>query len=110
MSIILFFRLTMIWMHLNILVTYLVIITYSNPISVDQNKDIGLQRAITFTEPKKPLEFRKSARKKPKRKNLKTSRLLRKMGSDFRPDWMSIDEPVNAEETTVSPLLVFMNL
>ena len=66
---------------------------------------LGLQRAITFTEPTQPLEFRKSVRKRPRRKNLKTSRLLRKMGLDYRKEWMSIDEPVNVDETKVGTYL-----
>ena len=72
------------------------------PISVDdEDQGLGLQRAITFTEPTKPLQFRKSVRKRPGKKNLKMSRLLRKMGTDFKPEWMSIDEPVNSDIATV---------
>ena len=62
----------------------------------------SLQRAVTFTQPTQPLEFRQKARKKPKKKNLKKSRLLRKMGLDFDSDWMSVDEPANADVFTVS--------
>ena len=62
----------------------------------------SLQRAVTFTQPTQPLEFRQKARKKPKKKNLKKSRLLRKMGLDFDGDWMSVDEPANADVFTVS--------
>jgi hypothetical protein len=57
----------------------------------------GLQRAITFTEPTVPLQFRDVARKKPKKKNLKKSRLLRKMGQDFSSQWMRIEEPANPD-------------
>lgn len=53
----------------------------------------SLQRAVTFTEPTEPLEFRDNVKKKPRRKNLKKSRLLRKMGVDYKPEWMSMDEP-----------------
>ena len=62
----------------------------------------SLQRAVTFTQPTQPLEFRQKARKKPKKKNLKKSRLLRKMGLDFDGDWMSVDQPANADVFTVS--------
>ena len=62
----------------------------------------SLQRAVTFTQPTQPLEFRQKARKKPKKKNLKKSRLLRKMGLDFDSEWMSVDEPANADVYTVS--------
>ena len=44
----------------------------------------ALQRAITFTNPMVPLQFRDTVKKKPKRKNLKPERLLRKMGDDFK--------------------------
>ena len=67
----------------------------------------SLQRAITFTEPTKPLQFRDNVKKKPKRKNLKKSRLLRKMGTDFKGQWMSIEEPANVDATTVN--YIFQN-
>ena len=84
------------------------LLSQSSPINNVSNEDqtdkafLGLQRAITFTEPTQPLEFRKSVRKRPRRKNLKTSRLLRKMGLDYRKEWMSIDEPVNVDEPKVT--------
>ena len=62
----------------------------------------SLQRAITFTEPTQPLQFRDNVKKKPRKKNLKKSRLLRKMGNDFKNEWMSIEEPVNVDIPTVS--------
>lgn len=77
----------------------LVCISYANPL-VHKN---SLQRAITFTEPTEPLQFRDNVKKKPKGKNLKKSRLLRKMGLDFKPEWMSIEEPANIDTPTVSP-------
>ena len=40
-----------------------------------------------------PLEFQDRAKRKPKRKNLKVSRLLRKMGTDFNGEWMSVEAP-----------------
>ena len=57
-----------------------------------------LQRAIIDTESADlsllaPLEFQEKARRKPKKKNLKVSRLLRKMGSDFEGQWMSVEAP-----------------
>ncbi len=48
-----------------------------------------------------PLEFRETVRKRPKKKNLKKSRLLRKMGADFNPNWMSIERPASDNATTV---------
>ena len=72
-----------------------------NPVATVNGKS-SLQRAITFTEPTKPLQFRDNIKKKPKRKNLKKSRLLRKMGTDYKGEWMSIDEPGNVDATTVS--------
>jgi len=66
-----------------------------------RNKEIeeekALQRAITFTNPMVPLQFRDTVKKKPKRKNLKPERLLRKMGDDFNPDWMSIETPYSSK-------------
>ena len=88
------------------------LLSQSSPINNVSNEDqtdkafLGLQRAITFTEPTQPLEFRKSVRKRPRRKNLKTSRLLRKMGLDYRKEWMSIDEPVNVDETKVGTIAI----
>ena len=76
-----------------------------NPVATVNGKS-SLQRAITFTEPTKPLQFRDNIKKKPKRKNLKKSRLLRKMGTDYKGEWMSIDEPGNVDATTVSKYLI----
>lgn len=68
----------------------------------------SLQRAITFTEPTEPLEFRDSLKKKPKKKNLKKSRLLRKMGADFNADWMAIEKP--AVTDLVAVRIVFQDI
>jgi len=57
----------------------------------------SLQRAITFTNPMVPLKFRDKAKKRPKKKNLKPERLLRKMGDDFNPNWMSMEAPSTEE-------------
>ena len=72
----------------------------SNKEEIEDEK--ALQRAITFTNPMVPLKFRDTVKKKPKKKNLKPQRLLRKMGEDFESDWMSIDEPhpERSDETT----------
>ena len=93
------------------------LLSQSSPINVSEDQTDrafkGLQRAVTFTEPTQPLEFRKSVKRRPRRKNLKTSRLLRKMGSDYKKEWMSIDEPVNVDETKVcmhSNLFTFTQL
>ena len=77
----------------------------------------ALQRAITFTNPMVPLQFRDTVKKKPKRKNLKPERLLRKMGDDFNPNWMSIetpysdtgDEMVEMSQTQISRLFEEVN-
>ena len=79
----------------------------STPVSAVHGKN-SLQRAITFTEPTQPLQFRDNVKKKPKKKNLKKSRLLRKMGTDYKGQWMSIDEPANVDDTTVSYLNIAM--
>jgi hypothetical protein len=60
-----------------------------------------LQRAISYTDTLIPLEFQDFAKKKPRKKNLKKSRLLRKMGSDFDARWMSIDPPTAGAEDVV---------
>ena len=60
----------------------------------ETEEEKALQRAITFTNPMVPLQFRDTVKKKPKRKNLKPERLLRKMGKDFNPNWMSIETPL----------------
>ena len=59
----------------------------------EMEEEKALQRAITFTNPMVPLKFRDTVKKKPKKKNLKPERLLRKMGADFNPSWMSIETP-----------------
>lgn len=86
------------------------LLSQSSPINVSEDQTDrafkGLQRAVTFTEPTQPLEFRKSVKRRPRRKNLKTSRLLRKMGSDYKKEWMSIDEPVNVDETKVGTIAI----
>ena len=77
----------------------------------------ALQRAITFTNPMVPLQFRDTVKKKPKRKNLKPERLLRKMGDDFNANWMSIetpysrkgDEMVEMSQTQISRLYEEVN-
>ena len=57
-----------------------------------------LQRAKTYADHLMvPLEFQDFAKKKPRKKNLKRSRLLRKMGEDFDDEWMSIEAPPPAE-------------
>ena len=81
-----------------LLLTFVIGIGDANPMPPKNS----LQRAVTFTKPTQPLEFRQKARKKPKKKNLKKSRLLRKMGLDFDSDWMSVDEPANVDVFTVS--------
>lgn len=81
-----------------LLTTFVIGIGDANPMPPKNS----LQRAVTFTKPTQPLEFRQKARKKPKKKNLKKSRLLRKMGLDFDSDWMSVDEPANVDVFTVS--------
>jgi hypothetical protein len=60
-----------------------------------------LQRAITYTDPVIPLDFLEKAKRKPKKKNLKVTRLLKKMGGDFSPQWMSIKEPQDVDRTKV---------
>ena len=78
--------------------------SFRNRKEIEEEK--ALQRAITFTNPMVPLQFRDTVKKKPKRKNLKPDRLLRKMGDDFNPNWMSIETPFSRTEeemTEMSP-------
>jgi len=54
----------------------------------------SLQRATLFNDDAiMPLEFWDKVKKKPRGKHLKPARLLRKMGDDFTPEWMSMDRP-----------------
>lgn len=60
----------------------------------DEDEDLELQRATTYTRPVVPLQFRDAFKKRPKKKNVNKKKLLKKMGSDFDPDWMSLERPV----------------
>ena len=53
----------------------------------------SLQPATVNSKPILPLEFWDKVKKKPRGKHLKTSRLMRKMGSDYNPEWMSVERP-----------------
>lgn len=54
----------------------------------------SLQRATLFNDDAiMPLEFWDKVKKKPRGKHLKPARLLRKMGEDFTPEWMSMERP-----------------
>ena len=53
----------------------------------------SLARAITYNKPTVPLEFWEKVKKKPRGKHTKASRLIKKMGGDFQPTWMSIERP-----------------
>jgi hypothetical protein len=79
-----------------------------------------LQRATTLTNPVVPLEFGDSAKKRPKKKNLNRRRLMKKMGVDFDPTWMSPEAPhstasrdsvaVVGENQVSTPLNLFLRL
>ena len=62
-------------------------------VDFDASSDSELQRATTYTNPIAPLEFRDSAKKKPKKKNLNRRRLMKKMGNDYDATWMSSETP-----------------
>ena len=75
---------------------------------VESSSDVELQRATTFTNPVVPLEFRDSAKKKPKKKNLNRRRLMKKMGSDFDSTWMSSEIPQSMTSNDGSESVVTM--
>ena len=52
-----------------------------------------LPKAITHNKVMQPLEFWEKVKKKPKGKHTKSARLMKKMGGDFQPSWMSIGRP-----------------
>ena len=52
-----------------------------------------LPPAITYNKVMQPLEFWEKVKKKPRGKHTKASRLIKKMGGDFQPTWMSIERP-----------------
>ena len=58
-----------------------------------KSRKLQLQRTRTYAKAVIPIEFQEFTKKKPRKKNLKTSRLLRKMGGDFDAKWMSVDTP-----------------
>ena len=66
---------------------------FDDVVDFDVPSDAELQRATTFTDPVVPLEFRDSAKKKPKKKNLNRRRLMKKMGVDYDAEWMSSEIP-----------------
>ena len=64
----------------------------------------SLARAITYNKPMVPLEFWDKVKKKPRGRQMKESKLLEKMGTDFDPSWMSIERPMTENHYTVSSL------
>jgi len=74
--------------------------------AVEEDQNGALQRAtITYGETSKdqslmlvPLEWPSSSGRKPRRKNLNPARLMRKMGDDYLPDWMSSELPPDADQ------------
>ena len=60
----------------------------------------SLARAITYNKPTVPLQFWEKVKKKPRGRQLKESKLLEKMGSDFDPSWMSVERPGGSRHTT----------
>ncbi len=85
----------------------------ANPLHLDSGDDLAdggsesrlrqrpLERASTYSSDLVPLEFRENAKRKPRRKNLKKAKLLRKMGADFDSRWMSIDRPASGPDDLV---------
>lgn len=71
---------------------------YDYPELMDDRGVVGhsehsLAPAITYNKVMQPLEFWEKVKKKPRGKHMKTSRLLKKMGSDFQGAWMSVERP-----------------
>ena len=64
----------------------------------------SLARAITYNKPVVPLEFWDKVKKKPRGKQMKETKLMEKMGSDFDPAWMSVERPVRSHQYTVTSL------
>ena len=64
----------------------------------------SLARAITYNKPLVPLEFWDKVKKKPRGKQMKETKLMEKMGSDFDPAWMSVERPVRSHQYTVTSL------
>ena len=60
----------------------------------------SLARAITYNKPTVPLQFWEKVKKKPRGRQLKESKLLEKMGSDFDPSWMSVERPGGSRHNT----------
>ena len=60
----------------------------------------SLARAITYNKPTVPLQFWEKVKKKPRGRQLKESKLLEKMGSDFDPSWMSVERPGGSRHAT----------
>lgn len=60
----------------------------------EEDEVLELQRPITYTSPGvRPMQFGDLSGMRPKKKNLSKKKLLKKMGGDFNPDWMSLEEP-----------------
>jgi noggin len=66
---------------------------YDDRLGLMRGEQSLLPPAITYNKVMQPLEFWEKVKKKPKGRHTKASRLIKKMGGDFQPGWMSIDRP-----------------
>ena len=74
---------------------------YEYPDMTTEERNMNMMRgeqsllppAITYNKVMQPLEFWEKVKKKPRGKHTKASRLIKKMGGDFQPTWMSIERP-----------------
>ena len=64
----------------------------------------SLARAITYNKPIVPLEFWDKVKKKPRGRQMKESKLMEKMGTDFDPSWMSVERPMTNTKYLVTSL------
>lgn len=63
-----------------------------------------LPPAISYNKVMQPLEFWEKVKKKPRGRHTKASRLIKKMGSDFQPAWMSIERPTPNDFRRTDPI------
>jgi noggin len=86
----------------------------SSSSSLGGGEDKSLEPGITHgSKPLLPLEFWESAKRRPRGKHLKATRLAKKMGDDFNPAWMSVERPaggtynlkVSLPDATVAELM-----
>ena len=62
-------------------------------------KNRSLEPELTYAKPVTSLEFWDKVKKRPKGRNFNLGRLMKKIGNDFDPSWMSVDQPAREPQS-----------